>query len=41
MIGCLGFIAVSCKKDNIRYQLNPVEVKNQEGTLEINDVIGM
>ena len=37
MIGCLGFIAVSCKKDNIRYQLNPVEVKNQEGTLEIND----
>ena len=37
LIGCLGFIAVSCKKDNIRYQLNPVEVNNQEGTLEIND----
>ena len=37
LVGCLASMAVSCKKDNIRYQLNPVEVKNQEETLEIND----
>lgn len=39
LICCLGGLAVSCEKekDNIRDQLNPVEVKGAEGTLEVND----
>ena len=37
LICCLASMAVSCKKDNIRYLLNPLEVKEPEGTLEIND----
>ena len=30
-------MAVSCGKEDIRDQLNPMEVQDQEGTLEIND----
>ena len=37
LVCCLASMAVSCKKDNIRYLLNPLEVKEPEGTLEIND----
>ena len=37
LVGCLASMAVSCKKDNIRYLLNPLEVEDPEGTLEIND----
>jgi hypothetical protein len=35
----LGGLVVSCEKnkDNIRDQLNPIEVEDPEGTLEIND----
>ena len=37
LVCCLASMAVSCKKDNIRYLLNPLEVEDPEGTLEIND----
>ena len=38
MVICsLGSMVVSCKKDDIRDKLNPMEVTDPEGTLEIND----
>lgn len=32
-----SMMAVSCEKDDIRDKLNPIEVKDLEGTLEISD----
>ena len=35
----MGSVVVSCEKDNTNHrdELNPIEVNDQEGTLEVND----
>lgn len=37
IVGCLASLAVSCGKEDIRDQLNPLDVEGPEGTLEISD----
>lgn len=37
IVGCLASMAVSCGKEDIRDQMNPLDVEGPEGTLEIND----